>query len=368
MNEAELRSFLEKQDGELKQLLSRGESQIKVCEARLMALEQHVASGSTGGGGFSGSAESIGDQIIHSEGFQRVVKGERSSGQIAFKSLTPQELKIVSGTWSSPPDYRPVVAFPPQPSLPVRALMPAIPTISNLVEFPLETSFTNNAGYQVNESDVKGQSDASYNLQQQSIVTLAHWLAASRQLMDDSTAFSAYVNARLLYKLEQVIEQEILFGNGAAGHLKGIWPQALPAGESQTGLADSVGASIGQLSGLGVTPDSVVVNPMDWWTARLVKASTAGTYLYGDPLQAERPTLWGLNLSLAVSMPQGSYLVGNFRNGAAVYDRQQNTLEISREHSDFFIRNMLAILVETRLAVVVFVPQNFVRGSIGPGS
>jgi hypothetical protein len=46
----------------------------------------------------------------------------------------------------------------------------------------------------------------------------------------------------------------------------------------------------------------------------------------------------------------------------------QNTLEISREDQDFFIRNMMAILVETRLAVVVFTPQSFVRGSIGPGS
>ncbi len=269
---------------------------------------------------------------------------------------------------SAAPDYRPIVAFPPQPVLPVRALMPNIPTVSNLVEFPVETSFTNNASYQVNEGDTKGQSDATYNLRQAPVCTIAHWLAASRQLLDDSDAFRAYVNARLIFKLEQVIEQEILFGTGAAGHLQGLYPQATAATETQTGLTDSVGASIGQLAALGIQPDAVVVNPVDWWSARLTKASTAGLYLLGDPLQAQRPTLWGLNLALSVSMPIGSYLLGAFAQGAAVYDRQQNILEVSREHASFFTSNMVAILVESRLAVTVFVPTAFVRGSIGPGS
>ena len=99
-----------------------------------------------------------------------------------------------------------------------------------------------------------------------------------------------------------------------------------------------------------------------------VKNNVNGVYLYGDPLQAQRPTLWGLNLALSVSMPQGSYLVGNFSQGCALYDRMQNVLEVSREHASFFVQNMVAILVESRLAVCVFVPTAFVRGSIGPGS
>jgi HK97 family phage major capsid protein len=233
-----------------------------------------------------------------------------------------------------------------------------------LVEFPVETSFTNNAGYQIPEGTDKPQSDAAYSLTQQPICTIAHWLAASRQLLDDSVAFSAYVNARMVFKLEQVIEQEILFGSGASGHLRGIWTSASPATESASNLTDSVGGSIAQLAALGIQPDAVIVNPVDWWTARMTKASTAGTYLLGDPLQAQRPTLWGLNLALSVSMPVGSYLVGNFAQGAAIYDRQQNILEVSREHASFFTQNMVAILVESRLAVCVFQPTAFIRGNV----
>jgi len=169
-----------------------------------LALEQHATRGVGGGSMSMGGDESIGEAIVRSEGFAALVKGARSSGRMPFKSLSPRELKIVSGTWSAAPDYRPVVAFPPQPALPVRALMPNIPTTSNLVEFPLETAFTNAANYQLTEGTDKPQSDATYSLTQQPICTIAHWLAASRQLLDDSTAFAAYVNARMVFKLEQV--------------------------------------------------------------------------------------------------------------------------------------------------------------------
>src|SRR4029077_7406251 len=110
-----------------------------------------------------------------------------------------------------------------------------------------------------------------------------------------------------------------------------------------------------------------VVNPVDWWAARLAK-TTVGDFVLGSPLIGLQPTLWGLRVALAVTMPVGSYLVGNFVNGAAIYDRQQNILEVSREHASFFTQNMVAILVETRMAVCVFVPTAFVRGSVGPGS
>src|SRR4029077_11061868 len=124
----------------------------------------------------------------------------------------------------------------------------------------------------------------------------------------------------------------------------------------------SVGGSISQLAALGVQPDSVIVNPSDWWTARMSKASTSGNYLAGDPLLAVRPTIFGLNVALAPSMTLGRYLIGNFREAVVLFDRQQNTVEISREHSDFFVRNLSAILVETRLCVAVFSPQSFITG------
>ena len=69
------------------------------------------------------------------------------------------------------------------------------------------------------------------------------------------------------------------------------------------------------------------------------------------------------------SITQGHYLVGAYRTQAAVFDRQQATIELSREHSDYFVKNLVAILCEERLTLVVFRPDAFVYGGlVGAGS
>jgi HK97 family phage major capsid protein len=67
-------------------------------------------------------------------------------------------------------------------------------------------------------------------------------------------------------------------------------------------------------------------------------------------------------------MRRGNLLVGAFRMAAAIWDRDDATVEISREHADFFIRNMIAILCEERLALTVFRPEALVYGSFPFGS
>jgi Phage capsid family. len=62
------------------------------------------------------------------------------------------------------------------------------------------------------------------------------------------------------------------------------------------------------------------------------------------------------------SIPRGQFLVGNFQMAAAIWDRQSATVEISREHSDFFTRNLVAILTEERLALTVFRSDALVLG------
>jgi hypothetical protein len=46
----------------------------------------------------------------------------------------------------------------------------------------------------------------------------------------------------------------------------------------------------------------------------------------------------------------------------------QATVEVSREHSDYFVRNLAAILCESRLALTVYRPDAFVMGGFPFGS
>ena len=57
-------------------------------------------------------------------------------------------------------------------------------------------------------------------------------------------------------------------------------------------------------------------------------------------------------------------LVGDGRQ-AMVWDRQALTVEVSREDSDNFRRNMVTILVEERLGLSVFAQGAFAYGPLG---
>jgi hypothetical protein len=44
--------------------------------------------------------------------------------------------------------------------------------------------------------------------------------------------------------------------------------------------------------------------------------------------------------------------------------RQDATVEISTEHADYFVRNMVAIRAELRAALVVMRPGAYVKGNL----
>jgi HK97 family phage major capsid protein len=61
------------------------------------------------------------------------------------------------------------------------------------------------------------------------------------------------------------------------------------------------------------------------------------------------------------AMTEGTALVGAFGSGAQLYDREQASIRISEQHSDFFIRNAIVVLAEQRLALAVKRPEAFVK-------
>jgi HK97 family phage major capsid protein len=68
--------------------------------------------------------------------------------------------------------------------------------------------------------------------------------------------------------------------------------------------------------------------------------------------------LWGLSVVESENITAGTALVGDGLM-AAVVDRMDATIYTTDSHSDFFIRNILVILAEERIALPVFRPEAF---------
>jgi HK97 family phage major capsid protein len=352
--------------------------------ARLTGIEQRVTAPSGMLGSGDGVSD-IGSIVCAAPEFKSFLESTSMgrTGRIRVPGFQ-QKTTITSGTTNLnastlvAPDFRPgIVPIWPQ-RLRVRNLLPTFPTQSNSIEFARELSETSAAAPQTSEGAIKGESEIQFELATAPVRTLAHWIPASRQILDDAQALSGFLNSRLTYMLALAEEGEVLFGTGSGTHLSGLVTNA--------GLYDTNRTTVGSDSFLDVLShaaeqvyedsnleaDGIILNPADWEQIRLLKQTgtgiSSGQYIFVDPQLATTPRLWGIPVVTSKSMPKGQFLVGAFQQAAAIFDRQMSSVEVSREHSDYFVRNLVAILAEERLALAIFTPHGFCFGGFPWGS
>jgi HK97 family phage major capsid protein len=342
--------------------------------ARLLAIEQKMTAPHGGPGG-DGSNLSIGQQVAESPQFKAML--QNNSPRSGVIPITGLKATIVNATGLNQPlvpGQRVFGIIPPgQRRLTVRDLLPQLPTSSNMIEFTKETSSTNNAGIQATEGDVKGESALGFTLSYQPVRTLAHWIPASKQVMEDSASLAAYINSRLLYMLKLKEEDELLNGSGVGSELSGLIANSTAFDTSYTNpttdtFLDVLEHGITQVQqNSDFEADGIVLNNLDWAAIQLIK-NTQGNYIYGNPNTASVPQLWGLPVVPTKSMARNQFLVGAFQMAATIWDRSDATIELSREHADFWVRNLLAILVEERLTLVVYRSDALLYGGLPFGS
>ncbi len=241
-------------------------------------------------------------------------------------------------------------------------------TTGNEVYFVREQSFVNSASPQPGEGNLKAESTITFTTVSQSVVTIAHWLAASRQVMDDSPTLAAFIQQKLLYGLRYKEEVEILAGDGTGNHLTGLLtiaaqfdPALLPTGA--TTEIDTLRVALEQVELSDETPAGFfVLNPTDTAKIDLIK-TTFGTYVVGDPgAPAATQTLWGKPVISTTAILPGTFLAGSSES-AELIDRMDAVVEISFEDRDNFIRNAVTILCEERTTLCTYRPNAFVTGS-----
>jgi HK97 family phage major capsid protein len=277
----------------------------------------------------------------------------------------------------------PGVIFPSQRRLSVRDLLAEGRTQSNLVQFAKETAFTSNASSQTGgspnsgENVSKGESSVTFELDNAPVQTIAHWIPVSRQILSDAPALQDYLNNRLRYFLALEEERQLLSGSGSGNDLSGLITQAttydttLTAPSTDT-FIDVIGYAITQVQLSNLEADAIVLHPKDFWRISLTKETgsgiSSGQYVFASPQNMTVPRLWGLPVVATQAMPESQFLVGAFKMAAQIWDRQDATVEVSREHASFFIQNMCALLCEERLALRVYRPSALVSGGFPYGS
>jgi HK97 family phage major capsid protein len=272
-----------------------------------------------------------------------------------------------------PGTYDTVPAVVPGPNLPLRlrSLIPAGRTVGAGITYLRETSITSSPVVPVAPGALKPLLDMTYESQQKPVITIPGYLKASKQAWEDFAMFQSWIDARLYYALALGEEKELLTGSGVLPHLEGLMTVAIAAttvaGSGGTAVLDNVAAGMGALYARGYVPTGVVLNPADWGKVATAK-TVGGPYVAGDPAAAaaSSPTLWGVPVVLAPSMAVGSYLVGQFNPYCQIFDREDAAVEVADQNQDDFVKNLLTVRIEERLAFAIYQPGAFAKGTFTP--
>jgi HK97 family phage major capsid protein len=235
-------------------------------------------------------------------------------------------------------------------------------TDSNSISYMKETTFTN-AADSVSEGNPKPESTLVFDLVSDAVRKIAHWLPTTEEMLEDVAQIRSYIDARLRLGLDIAEEDQLLNGSGTAPDIQGLLNRSSLTAAQARGAdsnADAVFKAMMKVFNASfVMPTGVIMNPANWQTTQLTKDAT-GNYLGSGPFAgAQVPMLWGLPVVVTPSIASGTGLTGAFNSAAQVFRKGGVRVEASNSHSDFFIRNLIAIRCEERLALAVYRPAAF---------
>lgn len=324
--------------------------------------------------GSGAEVKSLGEQVVSAPEFLGLFGKGWASGKVRIPVLNiHQKAAAITTTTAGgfgtpgvlPVEYTGLIA-PVRRRLFLRDLLSARPTDSGYIQAIKQTSFTSAASPQT-EGSAKGESTAAYEPYSVPVQVLAHWITATRQVLEDLPELQAWINTDLMYFLKLKEEEELLSGSGSGQHLTGLITGATAfntalLGSGAWNKADVVRRAIQQLEILYYDADGIVMHPTDWADLETAKATTY-EYVIGNPRASLTPMLWGKPVVVTPGITAGTFLVGAFAMGAVIRDRMDATIDISTEHSTYFTENKVAIRAEERLALVKRHADAFVTGS-----
>lgn len=308
-------------------------------------------------------------------------KSRIQSAPIAVKALFTGASSTSAGAFVTN-ERTDIVEFLGRKPLTIRSLVANRRTASDAVEFVQETSHTNAAAVVAEATSsaaptaVSGASGAvtftnasgggykpegswAFAVVTANVKTIAEWVPVTRRALADVAQLEGLINDQLAADVAEAEEDQILNGNSSGENFTGINnTSSIQTQAWATDLFTTIRKGVTKLRTVGrVNPTALVLNPAD---AELIDLAQDGNdrYYYGGPQALGQRTVWGVPVIESESQASGTGLLGDFSK-AVIWDREQTTVTMTDSHADFFIRNLIAVLAEERLAFGVTRPTAF---------
>lgn len=256
-----------------------------------------------------------------------------------------------------------------QRPLTLRDLVTGGTTTSDTVEYVRITSTTNAAAPVAEATTVSNGTKPESALATAKITatvkTIAHWIPVTKRALSDAAQIRTLIDNFLQYGLEEELEDQMIAGDGTGENFEGVGTvSGVQAQAWDTNMLTTLRKAKTKVRTVGRSiPTGYVLNPTDVEALDLL-TDNENRYYFGGPsgtiMLGSAAPLWNLPIIESEAVPAGVGYVGDWRK-AILWDREQATVTMTDSHSDFFVKNLVAILAEMRAAFGVIQPNAFVE-------
>ena len=337
--------------------------------------------------------KSLGLQVVNSAEFKAAV-GAFPNGRVSEKahfSTDPIRVKglFVGGDTGSAgafvtPEQTGIIEMLGRRPLTIRDIISVRRTGSDAVEYVRQVSHTNAAapvpeatssgilgdGTNGTATKVTGgykpEGSWAFEKETANVKTIAEWVPATKRALSDAAQLEGLIDDELRADIAEAEEGQILNGDGSGENLPGILSTSgIQTQAFDTDIFVSTRKALTKARVVGrVVPNAIALNPVDVETIDLARESgTTGKFIGAGPFTLGPRTLWGVPIVETEGVAAGQGIVGDFSK-AVLWDREETTVSVTDSHADFFVRNMVAILAEERVAFGVTRPTAFVKTAV----
>lgn len=320
------------------------------------------------------SGGSIGEKFVASAEYKnwmtqfpsgRVPEGAKGlmSPPVGFKTLLTSGDPEDSAGYLVQSDRRGLIVPADRRPLVLRDVITIGSTTSDTVEYVRELSGTNNAATVAEASATSGSSGTkpesamAFEKDSTTVKTIAHWIPATKRALSDVAQLRTLIDSFLRDGLMQELEDQIVDGDGSGENFEGFANNGdLLTQAYSSSLLETARKARTKVRVEGrATANAYLMHPDDAQAFDLLM-DNEDRYYFGGPIGgAGNITLWRLPVVESEAVAPGTAYVGDW-SALVLFDREQASIQVSDSHSDFFVRNMVAVLAEMRAAFAVVRP------------
>lgn len=332
-----------------------------------------------------------GEIFVSSEGFKAIQEQYKSTGRLSQGVSSGQVAVETKGTLlegagggggplAAPvPQVIPGVVDKLFQRLSVADLLLSGQASTNSLRYVVEGTATSGAAG-VAEGGSKPQSTLGLTTTDEPVKKIATTLKISDEMLEDASQVRSYIDGRLSLFVKVEEERQLVVGAGT-NEIVGIKPSGNTRSINIYGGGTAAGnkaiqlfkALNGQRGSALLEPDFIVMNPSDYQDLRLLQDGNEqfygggpfqGPYGVGSNVPASGQVsgatdyIWSKPVVVTTAVGAGTALIGT-RSAAQVWRKGGLTVEATNSNEDDFLKNLVTVRAEERLALAVYRPTAF---------